>query len=203
MNPKRIQYKGREYKSLNDLYGRFSDIAKVGFSTFCDRVSRGWEIGEAIESPKHRYIRLTYNGVKYDSALSLYREEKRKIRATRHRKPAITYAAFIDITRSQGVSAAIKHMHLWHLHPSKKHGLKSKSKELGGADNLVCQRMTKLGWSRKRAENTPVNTKHLPIRVHYHGNIYPSITACFKAVSPGVSLPKFTAMLRKKNFHVD
>lgn len=198
-----IKYKGRKYKSLKDLYARFSDISKVGFSTFCTRVSNGWEVGKAIESPKHRYIRLTYNGVKYDSALSLYREEKRKIRATRHRRPAIDYSLFLDIIKSKGVSVAIKHMHLWHLHPSKKRGLKSKSKALGGADNLVCQRMTKLGWSRERAESTPVDTKHLPIKVHYHGNIYPSITACFKAVSPDMSLPQFTAMLREKNFHVD
>lgn len=203
MISKPIKYKGRIYKSLKDLYDRFSDIAKVGFSTFCSRVSHGWEVGEAIESRKHRYICLTYNGVKYDSALSLYREEKRKIRATRHRRPAIDYSSFINITRSEGVSAAIKHMHLWHLHPSRNRGLKSKSKELGGADNLVCQRMTKLGWSRKRAESTPVNTKHLPIRVHYHGNIYPSITACFKSVSPDMSLPKFTVMLRENNFHID
>ena len=203
MLSEQIKYKGRKYKSLKDLYDRFSDISKVGFSTFCSRVSRGWEFGEAIESPKRAYIRLTYNGVKYNSALSLYREERRRIRATRHRRPAIDYSAFLDIIRTKGVSAAIKHMHLWHLHPGKKYRLKSKSKELGGADNLVSQRMTKLGWSRDRAESTPVDTKHLPIKVHYHGNIYPSITACFKAVSPDMSIPKFTAMLRENNFHID
>ncbi len=203
MSIKPIRYKGRKYKSLRDLYDRFSDIAKVGFSTFCGRIARGWDAGKAIENPKPRYIWITYNGVKYNSAQSLYKEEKRKIRASRHRRPAIDYPKFIEIVRAEGVIEAVRHMRLWHLHGKKDHGYKAKSQELGGADNLVCQRITKLGWSREKAENTPRCTKGLPIKVYYKGNRYPSITACFNSVCPGVSIPKFTAMLREKNFHVD
>ena len=203
MPEKVFQYKHRKFKSLSKLYRYFSDVAAVSEKTFLSRVSRGISIPDAISKPKRSYKRLSYNGISYPSAQSCYMAEKKRIRSTRHRRPAIDYGTFLDIVKKSGVTSAINEMHQWHRHQHKDKGLKSRSVALGGADNLVCQRITKLGWSLEKAMSTPRSTKGFPIKVYYKGNHYPSITACFSSVLPEMSIVKFTAYLREHNFHID
>lgn len=131
--------------------------------------------------------KVTFHGKEYPSMLSLYEEEKSRIRRELHKAPAIDYAKFTDMVKRHTAEMAVWHMHQWHLHSrGKKRGLNKSSRVLGGADNLVCQRMTKLGWSYAKAVSTPVvQSRGRPVK--YRGKNYPSIRACWSAVKPKCS----------------
>jgi len=201
MSGKIYRLKGRSFKSLSELYAHFKDVAKVCRNTFLTRCKKGISIPAALYKSRRSYKVLIYNGVKYKSAASCYEAEKKRIRRFHHRSPAIQYLRFLEIVNSKGVSAAIKRMHQWHLN-RRSRCLNKKSRELGGADNLVCQRITKLGWSLERAMTTPRCSKGAPISVHYKGNMYASIAECYRAVSPEVSITKFASYLREHNFRI-
>lgn len=141
--------------------------------------------------------KVTFNGKEYPSMLSLYEEEKNRMRRYHHRSPAIDYTKFTYIIKRHTAEVAVWHMHQWHLHSrSKKRGLNVSSRNLGGADNLVCQRMTKLGWSYEKAVSTPViRSRGKPIK--YKGRHYKSIKDCWEAVKPGCSYASFLRRLSK------
>ena len=141
--------------------------------------------------------KVTFHGKEYPSMLSLYEEEKSRIRRELHRSPAIDYAKFTEVVKRHTAEMAVWHMHQWHLHSKgRKRGLNRSSRKLGGADNLVCQRMTKLGWSYAKAVSTPViQSRGRPIK--YKGKNYPSIRACWSAVKPGCSYMCFVNKLSK------
>ena len=141
--------------------------------------------------------KVTFHGREYPSMRSLYEEEKSRMRRELHRSPAIDYTKFTDIIKRHTAEMAVWHMHQWHLHSKgKKRGLKTSSRKLGGADNLVCQRMTKLGWSYEKAVSTPVmQSKGKPVK--YKGKRYPSIKACWEATKPGCSYMCFVKRLYK------
>ena len=142
--------------------------------------------------------KVIFSGEEYPSMLALYNQEKRDIRRVSHRAPAIDYGKFVDILKKTTPEMAVWNMRQWKLHSKgKKKGYDKQSKYLGGAANLVCQRITKLGWSEERARNTPVMFKSAPKPVRYKGRVYRSITACFKASKPKCSITHFAKFLRE------
>lgn len=153
----------------------------------------------AIKQQQHRGWtghKVIFSGEEYPSMLALYNQEKQDIRRVSHRAPAIDYGTFVDILKRTTPEMAVWNMRQWRLHRrNKKRGLQSASRKLGGADNLVCQRITKLGWSEERAKNTPVILKSAPKPVRYKGRVYRSITACFRAAEPKCSITNFTKFL--------
>ncbi len=199
--PGLIHYKSRKFKSLGALYRKFTPVAKVPYATFLSRLERGWSMADALEKPKSSGIKIIYNGTKYRSISKLYHEEKKRMRKIRHRTPAISYCRFIETVHKKGVTQAIKLMHMWSI-VRKRGNLKRQSKELGGADNLVCQRVTKLGWSLEKAMTTPKGISGTPIEVKYKGVTYRSIAKCYHAVKPKMSITKFAKVLRESGFCV-
>ena len=144
-----------------------------------------------------RAQKVIFSGEEYPSMLALYNQEKRDIRRVSHKAPAIDYGTFVNILKRTTPEMAVWNMRQWHLHrKNKKRGLQSASRKLGGADNLVCQRMTKLGWSYEKAVSTPL-VKSRGIPVTYKGKNYPSIMACWLAVKPDCSYMCFVKRLSK------
>lgn len=195
-------YKGKTYKSIKELWKACGDPSVAAYHMVYTRIHHGWPIHKALTvKGANRGTKvahpITYDGVEYKSIHALYRHIRHQIRKVNHRRAGLTYETFAGYVHKGMLEEGIRKLHRERRDPDK--GLKANSQRLEGADNLVCQRITKLGWSYERAVSTPRNTKWLPRPVKYKGKVYRSITACYNAVKPKMSVPKFTKLLMAKN----
>jgi len=196
-----VRYQGKTYASLSDFYKEVHDPA-VSVNTFYCRIRYGYSPIKAATmkscyGPGFKSRRVSYGGQEFQSILALYKYLRHKKRVTRHHRIGVSYSVFIDTVNKQGVEAAVKRA-LGKYESRNNMGLKAESQRLEGADNLVCQRMKKLGWSYEKAISTPRNTLSLPKKCRYKGKTYRSITACFKAIQPSMSYPNFVKFLKDK-----
>jgi len=147
-------------------------------------------------------IPAEYKGVKYGSMSKLYKAMRDHLAKYAHRDPSLSYTYFLEEYKKTGdIDTAVRRM--TEKRPLKYDtDLKADSKRLEGADNLVSQRMTKLGWSYEKAVSTPKVTKHLPIQVVYKGKVYKSIAECHRAVKPDMNLVYFAKFLKSKRYIV-
>lgn len=197
MSSKPMKYKGKTYPTLTALVAAHG---KVGVKVVNSRLHNGWGLHAALTVPIGRSLRscrkpVTFEGVEYPSCAALYRAIKKDLRKVCHRSPNITFETFLNRINTHNVCDAVERMRSLKYHRIHGKDLKKSSKTLGGADNLVCQRMTKLGWSYKKAISTPLG-QGSGQAVKYKGKIYPSIADCYRKTHQTISYQKFARFMR-------
>lgn len=197
MSKKPTKYHGKTYPTVTALV---AEHGRVPVGVVNSRLHNGWDLHAALTVPvgsclRGRHRPVTFEGVNYHSRAALHRAIKKELREVCHRSPNITFRTFSKRINTHNVCDAVKRMRSLKYHRIHGKDLKKSSKILGGADNLVCQRMTKLGWSYAKAISTPVGGGRGQA-VKYKGKIYPSIADCYRKTHQTVSYKKFARFMR-------
>lgn len=193
-----ICYKGHHYPTLKSAWESNEHVCE--YPLFVKRIRDGWRVKDALmksRSSSGRCHPISHNGKEYRSIKELYDTVCANIRR-QHKKPRSAYETFASNIIKFGADEAVYRMRKTTV---RKDGeLVRYSRALGGSDNLVCQRMTKLGWSRERAESTPVKNIVPKKQVNWYGKIYRSMRACFAAEHPAKNIATFSKMCREHNY---
>lgn len=195
-----ISYKGKKYRSYKALYDDQTGKNKVPYSTYVERVKRGRTIERSLyDKKKMRGLgrrKITYKGVEYKSIMNLYQSLRHKLRSVNHHGISVRYETFLGTLNKYGIDVAVERACSRVYKRKLKLNIKKSSRNLGGADNLVCQRMTKLGWSYEKAISTPVRSVKDGKHVKYKGKNYRSMRECHNAVKSKYSYKTFCRHLK-------